>query len=201
MSLVAVVESELSRAERISRRLLEPLGSRWRHTIGVAERAQEICGVLERPDADVLVATAYLHDVGYAPELSRTGFHPLDGARFVQACGEARVAGLVAYHCSANAEAAERGLLDKLLEFEDERSLLSRALTYCDLRTDRDGRPVGAEGRLAEIRERYAPATPQARALERSRTRLLADVHSVETMLDEHECGGSERQTGVRVAQ
>ncbi len=31
-----------------------------------------------------LVAAAYLHDIGYAPELAITGFHPLDGARHLR---------------------------------------------------------------------------------------------------------------------
>jgi hypothetical protein len=29
----------------------------------------------------MLVAAAILHDVGYAPDLATTGFHPLDAAR------------------------------------------------------------------------------------------------------------------------
>jgi hypothetical protein len=29
---------------------------------------------------DDLVAAAWLHDIGYAPELAKTGFHPLDGS-------------------------------------------------------------------------------------------------------------------------
>jgi hypothetical protein len=27
-------------------------------------------------DGEMLIAAAVLHDVGYAPDLSRTGFHP-----------------------------------------------------------------------------------------------------------------------------
>ena len=33
---------------------------------------------------DDLVAAAWLHDIGYAPELVETGFHPLDGARYLR---------------------------------------------------------------------------------------------------------------------
>ncbi|MGH3260568.1 MAG: HD domain-containing protein [Trebonia sp.] len=163
--------------------MLEPLGARWRHTLGVVERAFEVASVLAEDDADVVVAAAYVHDVGYAPELSETGFHPLDGARFARGSGHGRLAGLVAYHCSSEAEAIERGLRDELAEFEDERSGVSRALTYCDLTTDAEGRRVDPAERLRGIRERYGPETPEARALERSATGLLDNVRMVEAML------------------
>jgi hypothetical protein len=172
-------------AERVSRRLLEPLGPRWRHTLGVAERARVVGGALEPGEADVLVAAAYLHDVGYAPELAQTGFHPVDGARFVRACGRERLAGLVASHSGAEAEAGERGLVAELTEFEDERSVVSRALTYCDLTTDSEGQRVEPDARLSEILQRYGPAAPEARALERSWPALMVDVRAVEAMLAE----------------
>jgi hypothetical protein len=138
---------------------------------------------LEPGEAAVLVAAAYLHDVGYAPELAETGFHAVDGARFVRARGHERLAGLVAYHSGAEAEASERRLVRELTEFEDEGSVVSRALSYCDLTTDSEGRPVEPGERLAEIRRRYGPAAPEVRALERSAPALLDDVRAVEAML------------------
>jgi HD domain len=172
-------------AERVSRRLLGPLGARWRHTLGVAERARVVGGVLERDEAELLLAAAYLHDVGYAPELAQIGFHPVDGARFVRARGSERLAGLVAYHSGAEAEARERGLVGELSEFEDERSVVSRALTYCDLTTDSAGRLVTPGERLASICVRYGQAAPEARALKRSQRALLGDVRTMEAMLSE----------------
>jgi hypothetical protein len=179
------VEAERLWAERVSRRLLEPVGSRWRHTVGVAERARAVGAVLGDGDADLLLAAAFLHDIGYAPELAQTGFHPVDGARFVRAAGHERLAGLVAYHSGADAEAGERGLVRELSEFEDERSLLSRALTYCDLTTDSDGRRVDADERLAEIRERHGPSSPGGQAVVRCASALLEDVRRVEAILME----------------
>lgn len=160
MASSGVADPESLWAERESRRLLEPLGVRWRHTLGVVERAQEVGCVLADGDAEVLVAAAHLHDVGYAPELRETGFHPLDGARFVRACGHERLAGLVAYHTSALAEAAERGLERELLEFVDERSVVSRALSYCDLTTDAEGRRTTPADRLRDVRERVRADLP-----------------------------------------
>jgi hypothetical protein len=162
------------------------LGARWRHTVGVADRARVVGEALERDEAELLVAAAYLHDIGYAPELAQTGFHALDGARFLGSAGHERLAGLVAYHSGAEAEADERDLIGELSEFEDERSVVSRALTYCDLTTDADGRPVEASDRLAEIRDRYGSESLEARALDRSGAGLLDDVRIVEAMLDEH---------------
>jgi hypothetical protein len=159
---------------------LEALGPRWLHTLGVVERVREIGDVLEPGHADVLVAAAFVHDIGYAPELARTGFHPLDGARFVLEEGHERLAGLVAHHSQAEFEASERGLLDALQEFEDEHSLLSQALTYCDLTTDHEGRRVTPSMRLAEIRQRYGAAALESRALGRSEEALLADARAVE---------------------
>jgi hypothetical protein len=49
-------------------------------------------------DREILVAAAWLHDIGYAPGLAETGFHPLDGARWLRTAGFGdRLAGLVAY--------------------------------------------------------------------------------------------------------
>ena len=61
------------------------------------------------------MAAACWHDLGYAPELVVTGFHPLDGARFLAREGyPARLCALVAHHSAAMFEAEERGLADEL---------------------------------------------------------------------------------------
>ena len=38
-------------------------------------------------NAELLVAAAVLHDVGYAPTVALTGFHPLDDARYLAGLG------------------------------------------------------------------------------------------------------------------
>jgi hypothetical protein len=109
----------------------------------------------------------------------------VDGARFVRASGHERLASLVAYHSGADAEASERNLIAELSEFSDERSIVSRALTYCDLTTDSEGEFVTPAERLDEICERYGASALEARAVERSRSVLLDDVHKVESILSE----------------
>src|SRR5689334_25333175 len=71
-------------AEQLARALLqEPLPCRWAHSQGVAARARGLAPVLGA-DADLLMAAAWLHDIGYAPGLAVTGLHALDGARYLR---------------------------------------------------------------------------------------------------------------------
>ena len=115
-------------AEQLARALLqESLPRRWAHVQGVAARARSLEHVLGA-DADLLEAAAWLHDIGYAPGLAATGFHPLDGARYLR---DAQHAGttlcrLAAHRPYAIIEAGERGLADVLgLEFEPAPRVLS----------------------------------------------------------------------------
>jgi HD domain len=71
--------------------LIAPLGDRWLHVQAVARKARRVAVLLPAQDADLLVAAAFLHDVGYAPSLNRLGFHPIDGARFLRAHGQERL--------------------------------------------------------------------------------------------------------------
>src|SRR5262245_23995720 len=100
--------------------LLSNLGDRWLHVQAVAERARQVGGLFAQHDRDALLAAAYLHDIGYAPPLAKTGFHPLDGARYLRALGFDHLAALVAHHSEARFEAALRGFGAALAEFPRE---------------------------------------------------------------------------------
>jgi hypothetical protein len=154
-------------AEGLARRLLaEALPRRWTHVVAVAKKARIIGQELDH-DAELLEVTAWVHDVGYAPDVAITGFHPLDGARYLSEAGASdRVVGLVALHSSAWAEAQEFGVADELAEFHDERTLTRDLLWYCDMTTGPDGRDLGFEDRMAEVRERYGPDHYVTRALD-----------------------------------
>src|SRR5580700_8331135 len=94
-------------AEDTARTILEtPLPRRWAHSQGVAAQARSLAPILGR-DADLLVAAAFLHDIGYAPDLIDTGFHPLDGARYLSDTVQASdtLCRLVAHHSCALIEA------------------------------------------------------------------------------------------------
>ena len=101
----------------------------------VAGQARRIVSTVPAGDRESLFqAAAYLHDIGYAPSLATTGFHPLDGARWIRDSGPGgRLASLVAHHSCAIHEARVRGLDEALLaEFTPEESatyeLLSSAI-------------------------------------------------------------------------
>lgn len=110
-------------------------------------------------DGAVLVAAAWLHDIGYAPQVAETGFHPLDGARFLRSRGvDERVCALVAHHSAAMLKAELRGLADQLAaEFDREVSPVADALWFCDMTTGPDGQRVTVDERFDEIRARYGP--------------------------------------------
>src|SRR4051794_3742051 len=92
-------------AREEAERLVKPLGRRWQHVQAVAARALEVCEATGL-DAGVLVSAAWLHDVGYAPEVFVTGFHPLDGARHLRSLRfRGPVPELVAHHSCARFEA------------------------------------------------------------------------------------------------
>src|SRR6266516_3223577 len=101
-------------AQHLARELLqEPLPRRWAHVQGVAARARSLAPVLGA-DADLLQAAAWLHDIGYAPDLTVTGLHALDGARYLRDAQHAdtMLCRLVAHHSCAIIEAEERGLAE-----------------------------------------------------------------------------------------
>ena len=162
---------------------LARLGSRWSHARGVAARAEEIAGAVDPHDRPVLIAAAYLHDVGYAAELVVHGFHPLDGALWLRAQGQVRLAGLVAHHTGAMFEASAHGLADALAAFHDERSPVSDALAYSDLTTGPNGEPMSVAERLSEIERRYGPGSLVVRALEDASSALEAMIRRTEARL------------------
>lgn len=170
-------------AEEQGQWLLGPLGRRWVHSQAVAERAQTVGAVLAAEEADLLVAAAYLHDVGYAPPLAVIGFHPLDGARWLADQGYGRLAGLVAHHSGSKYEADVRGLSGELAQFPNEDGVVSAALAYCDLTTGPDGQPMTPEERLADVEVRHGGDSPVVVGLRRAWPELMVAVGTVEERL------------------
>ncbi|GAA1890919.1 HDIG domain-containing protein [Streptantibioticus ferralitis] len=167
--------------------LAEALPRRWAHTQGVADRARSLEPVVGE-SADLLVAAAWLHDVGYAPPLAVTGFHPLDGARYlrdVHASHELLVR-LVANHSYALLEAEERGLredLEREFPLVDDPFLLD-ALVYCDMTTTPDGKRTSSEERIAEIVNRYGTDSVVGRFIRRAAPDIHASVTRVQARVD-----------------
>ena len=189
-------------AEELARKLLEiPLPRRWAHVQGVAARARALAPILG-DDAELLEAAAWLHDIGYFPELAHTGFHPLDGARYLRdVYGAASVlCRLVANHSCAVIEAAERGVDHELsAEFPVADSGVSDALTYCDMTTSPTGGSVSVGDRLAEIKQRYGPSDVVTSFVQAAESNLLGSVARVSSRLIAHHSDSRPSDALVRV--
>jgi hypothetical protein len=175
---------DVDRSAQLAEKMLaEALPRRWRHVRSVARRARWVAKELAL--SEDLVAAAWLHDIGYAPDLVETGFHPLDGARYLRRAGvDGQVVSLVAYHSCAQIEADVRGLGAELAaEFSPGEPLLSDVLLYCDMTTGPGGDYVRPADRLVEIRGRYGPDHEVTRFVERAASDILATAGRVEEML------------------
>ncbi|MER5303238.1 HD domain-containing protein [Streptomyces lasiicapitis] len=166
--------------------LLPPLGNRWLHTQAVAARACEASAAVPEGDRDLLVAAAWLHDIGYAPELRDTGFHPVDGARHLETQEASwRLVCLVAHHSGAVYEAEQRELTAELDRYEREDSPVLDALIYADMTTGPAGQLFGFEQRVNEILVRYEPGSEVHTAISNARPYLGAAVERTLTRLAE----------------
>ncbi len=158
---------------------LAALPFRLAHVRGVAATADSLRGHFDVAAGECLVAAAWLHDIGYAPSLRVTGFHPVDGAIFARREGfDELVVSLVAFHSGAPAEAQERGISALSALSEPPQQMLD-ALTFCDLTTGPDGSEVAPHDRLEEVLQRYDPDDPVHRAVHSARDELLATVERV----------------------
>jgi len=153
--------------QHIATQLLGDVGTRLPHTRAVARQASRVTELLEDRWKCAIVDAAWLHDIGHSPTLSSSGFHPLDGARWLRAEGFSEdTCSLVAWHTGAIWEARERGLEDELLaEFASPLPSALDALTWADLTSSPSGELVSPEVRLDEILDRYEPSSAVHRAI------------------------------------
>lgn len=163
--------------------LATALPRRWRHVQGVALQGAQIAYAFGA-EGDSLVAACWLHDIGYAPSLAATGFHPLDGALFLSGAGwDDRICALVARHSCSIREARLRGLEHELSRFPDEGSALRDALWFCDMTTNPDGELVTIEDRLSEILSRYGEGSIVYDFIIEARDDLCGSVERTKTKL------------------
>jgi hypothetical protein len=168
-----------------ARELLAPLGARFEHTRQVAARAAELAPAVAEEDRDLLVVAAWWHDLGYAPELVQTGFHPIDGARYLAAKGHSpRLCALVAHHSAATFEAEERGLTAELADWPREEGPVPDALWMADMTTGPRGQTFDYDERLAEILDRYDADSIVGRAMTRARPAISAAIERTNKRLE-----------------
>lgn len=148
--------------------VLHELPDRLAHCLQAGRQAHSVAHTVAPGEADLLVTAALLHDIGYAADLRRTGFHPLDGAQFlIDLDAPPRLAALVAHHSESRFLADAYGLGRELRRHRHECGPVSDALTYADMTAGPAGVAMSLEERLADIASRHAadaPALAAARA-------------------------------------
>lgn len=165
------------------RQLSASLPQRWRHVQAVAAEAGRLCDELNI-DRHIVVSAAWLHDIGYAPTFADTGFHPLDGARYLRAQGwEDEICRLVAHHTDAAKHADAEGLAGQLrTEFAEVNGLAQDVLWTADATTGPSGERLTLDGRIAEISNRYGSDHPITERMTASRPALEAAIARVAEM-------------------
>ena len=159
-------------ARQLAEQLMPCLGQRWAHVQRVAAAAIGLAPILGE-QALTATAASWVHDVGYSTQIATTGFHALDGARYLAAHSwPDTLLSLVAYHTGAEWEAQQRDLSDQLTAIPRPPQHLIDAVTTVDLTTGPDGSPITLAARLADILRRYPPHDPVHRAISMSSTYL-----------------------------
>jgi hypothetical protein len=131
-----------SDAERLAGAILEPSGARWSRTQAVVRLVASLAHTVELRDREVLLAAAWLHDIGSEPALHDSGFAPLDGARHLEQLGwSLRLCGLVAHHTGDRPLFHAHWLDAELDTYPFEVSPVSDALTYADRQVESPGLP------------------------------------------------------------
>lgn len=165
---------EVAEARELARDVLSEVpGTRWAHVQGVGAAAEQLLPAI----GEHVAVAAWLHDVGYAPALVDTGFHPVDGARWLRKLQlDPVVVSLVAWHSTAWHEAAERGLTTDLSEFAapdpDDRD----ALALVDLTTGPTGHRLTVTDRITEVLSRYPSTHPAHRSMTAARAEMMASA-------------------------
>lgn len=151
-------------AEALSVRLLATEGTRLAHVRTAGKVAERLSGLFPPEEHQLLVVSAILHDIGYAPALRQTGFHALDGALYLRDEGfSPRLARLVANHSHAWLTALDKDLHGVQQAFLPEHSLLADALAFVDMHSGTSGEIVDTGDRMTDIGARHNNASLQRR--------------------------------------
>ncbi|MFD1721369.1 HD domain-containing protein [Amnibacterium endophyticum] len=146
----------VGRARLLSRELLREDPQRMAHSAGVAHVVGRTATALALPERDLLVAAAWLHDVGYASPAVRRRVHGVDDAVRAEAAGmPPLVVELVAHHSCAVLEARRAGVHDVLRRFAPPPAPLMDVLDHADAVVSKQGLPRTSTIRLWEAVHRH----------------------------------------------
>jgi hypothetical protein len=94
-------------------------------------------------DRPILIAATWLHDIGYAPAIQETGFHPLEWGLYLRSAGwDERLVALVLHHSGAQFVPVERGSDSMMTEFDFGDGPVSDALSEEETGTLADAGPA-----------------------------------------------------------
>lgn len=174
-----------SEAASMADKLLRSVGTRLAHSACVARQVEQVGHLVDASWQPALHEAAWLHDIGYHERIAFTGFHPLDGARWLQASGwRPETCRLVAWHTAASSEGTLRGLADTLAaEFAPPVSLAAAALTWADLTSSPAGAKWTAHRRVADILRRHPADSVVHRSVVAALPDLRAAVKQIEFRL------------------
>jgi putative nucleotidyltransferase with HDIG domain len=152
-------------AADLTRSILYSDPDRLAHSQAAARQAELLALAVDQESALLLVAAAWLHDIGYAPGLRDTGYHPIDGARHLQSIGwPPAICNQVAHHSGARFVAAVLRLDRQLDPYPFSQDALSDALTVADQTTGPHGEAMTVEQRMSDMLRRHGPNSPNALA-------------------------------------
>jgi predicted hydrolase (HD superfamily) len=96
----------VTRARAVAADVLRDDAALHEHAARTAHAAAALAQRIRGSNPADVTAAAWLHDIGYASSVRRTGFHPLDGALFlIKDRWPERIVRLVAHHSLAALEA------------------------------------------------------------------------------------------------
>jgi hypothetical protein len=172
-------------ARGVAERLLRGIDTRLAHSARVAAQADRVRQLLDSRWGAVISDAAWLHDVGYSPPIACSGFHPLDGARWLRDQGwPEETCRLVAWHTAARVEGKLRGLDQELsAEFKSPPELATNALTWADLTSSPSGERWTVARRLADILRRYLADPTEHRAIADAAPALWHATREIESRL------------------
>ena len=147
--------------------------ARLAHVLTVASHVRETAERLDATgsvciDVDYAYRAALLHDIGYAPELQETGFHPIDGARYLERRGYPTIAADIICHSNSPELARLRGLPPISVST----SLVAELITYWDVQVAQGGIVMTYADRMSEIRARHSAQSDVCRAHEIAEERI-----------------------------
>ncbi|MCX6434201.1 MAG: HD domain-containing protein [Actinobacteria bacterium] len=161
-------------AQTLAHTLLSGDPRRLAHVRGAALIAGMAAGALRVDQPETLVAAAWLHDIGYAPSLRRTGFHPLDGAMFLARKGwPDSVVLLVAHHSHAAVLAPYYGVHHHMSLLDHAPGNGDDIITFSDLRAGTNGMGADPRDRIDDMRRRHADRTFVPSDIREARYRMM----------------------------